>query len=123
MSQTVTEKIAQNHAEGLSEGQLIRAGDMVTVRPFHILTHDNTGAILPKFRAIGAEKVADPGQPVFALDHAVQDQSDQNLEKYRRIESFAQEQGIVSELALGSPVGLWIGKEAVAHSEIGPGFI
>ncbi len=46
---------------------------MVTIRPRHVMTHDNTGAVLPKFRAIGATRVADPAQPVFALDHNVQD--------------------------------------------------
>ena len=110
MRQTVTEKIVQAHAEGLTEGQVVRAGDMVTVRPFHILTHDNTGAILPKFRAIGAERVADPGQPVYALDHAVQDTSDKNLEKYARIEAFAKEQGIVFH-----PAGAGIGHQLMVE--------
>ena len=111
MSQTVTEKIVQAHAEGLTEGQEVRAGDMVTVRPFHILTHDNTGAILPKFRAIGAEKVADPSQPVYALDHAVQDTSDKNLAKYASIEAFAREQGIVFH-----PAGAGIGHQLMVEN-------
>ncbi len=106
MGQTVTEKIAQAHAVGLPAGHVVRAGDMVTVRPHHVLTHDNTGAVLPKFRRIGATRVADPSQPVFALDHNVQDTSERNLEKYRRIEAFAREQGIAFH-----PAGAGIGHQ------------
>jgi len=46
------------------------------------LTHDNTGAVIPKFKSIGATEVADPRQPVFALDHNVQDKSAENQAKY-----------------------------------------
>jgi len=106
MPQTAVEKIVQSHAVGLAAGQQVSAGDMVTVRPTHVLTHDNTGAILPKFAAIGASCVADPGQPVFALDHNVQDTSTQNLDKYARIEAFAREQGIAFH-----PAGAGIGHQ------------
>lgn len=95
MRQTATEKIVQAHAVGLAPGQLVRAGDMVSVQPRHVLTHDNTGAVIPKFRTIGATRVADPRQPVFALDHNVQDRGAENLAKYEKIEAFAREHGIV----------------------------
>ncbi|NOZ78822.1 MAG: homoaconitase [Acidobacteria bacterium] len=104
MGQTVTEKIIQAHAVGLPEGHVVSAGDMVTVRPFHVLTHDNTAAVLIKFRTIGAGRVADPSQPVFALDHNVQDTSEKNLAKYATIEAFANEQGIVFHRA-GEGIG------------------
>jgi homoaconitate hydratase len=77
---------------------------MVTVRPFHVMTHDNTGAVMPKFHSIGAERVADPAQPVFTLDHNVQDTSEENLAKYRRIEEFADSQG-VSFFPAGAGIG------------------
>ncbi|MEW6336768.1 MAG: homoaconitase [Acidobacteriota bacterium] len=93
MSQTVVEKIAQAY---MTEGpdRPLRAGDFLSVRPFHILTHDNTSAVLSKFRAIGATRVADARRPVFALDHDIQNASEENLGKYRKIEAFAREQGI-----------------------------
>ena len=47
-----------------------------------------------KFAAIGATRMADPRQPVFTLDHNVQDQSRANLEKYGRIEAFAADLGV-----------------------------
>jgi len=94
MGQTVVEKIAQSHmAEGPANRPL-RAGDFLSVRPRHVLTHDNTAPVMKKFKAIGAPRVLDPRQPVFVLDHDIQNRSEENLAKYRSIESFAQEQGV-----------------------------
>ena len=58
------------------------------------MTHDNTGAVIPKFKQIGATKIADPAQPVFAIDHDIQNTTPKNLEKYANIEKFAAEHGI-----------------------------
>jgi homoaconitate hydratase len=93
MPQTVVEKIAQSH---LADGpnRPLRTGDFVSIRPFHVLTHDNTSAVMSKFKAIGARKVANPKQLVFALDHDIQNHDEANLKKYRSIESFAVEQGV-----------------------------
>src|SRR4029453_386755 len=43
---------------------------------------------------IGATKIADPAQPVFAIDHDIQNVTPKNLEKYANIEKFAGEHGI-----------------------------
>jgi homoaconitate hydratase len=92
--QNLVEKIAQKFAVGLDEGQLVRSGDYLSIRPAYVMTHDNSGAVIPKFKSIGASKVANNRQIVFALDHNVQDKSDENLAKYKKIESFAKEHGI-----------------------------
>ncbi|ORZ16272.1 hypothetical protein BCR42DRAFT_460805 [Absidia repens] len=47
-----------------------------------------------KFKSIGATKIYNPRQPVYALDHDVQNKSEKNLAKYANIEKFAQEQGV-----------------------------
>jgi homoaconitate hydratase len=93
MSQTIVEKIAQAH---LAEGpnRPLRTGDFVSIRPLHVMTHDNTSAVMSKFKAIGAKKIHDPRQLVFALDHDIQNQDESNLKKYRSIESFAAEHGV-----------------------------
>ena len=93
MSQTIVEKIAQAH---LAEGpkRPLRAGDFVSIRPHHIMTHDNTSAVMKKFQGIGARKIHDPGQLVFALDHDIQNQSEENQKKYRAIEAFARQHGV-----------------------------
>ncbi len=93
MKQSVVEKIAQLHtAEGPKRP--LRAGDFVAIRPTHVMTHDNTSAVMKKFKVIGATRVSNPGQPVFAADHDIQNAEESNLAKYRSMEAFAREQGI-----------------------------
>ncbi len=93
MAQTVVEKIAQGFmAEG--PDRPLRAGDFLSVRPHHVMTHDNTSAVLSKFKGIGVPRIKDPRQPVFCLDHDIQNTSEENLGKYRTIEAFAREQGV-----------------------------
>ena len=94
MGLTLVEKIAARHADGLASGAVVRAGDFVSIRPRHVMTHDNTGAVIPKFKQIGATKIADPAQPIFAIDHDIQNVTPKNLEKYAKIEAFAAEHGI-----------------------------
>jgi len=94
VGQTVVEKIAQEHMAFGPTGRPLRAGDFLSVRPRHVMTHDNTAPVMKKFAAIGAAKIHDPRQPVFTLDHDIQNRSSANQEKYRSIESFAREQGI-----------------------------
>jgi homoaconitate hydratase len=92
--QNLVEKIAQRYAFDLPEGHVVRAGDFLSIKPAHVMTHDNTGAVIPKFKAIGAMRVADPRQPVYTLDHNVQDTGEKNLAKYAGIEAFAAEMGV-----------------------------
>jgi len=93
MPQTIVEKIAQAH---LADGpqRPLRTGDFVSIRPFHTMTHDNTSAVMSKFKAIGAKKIHDPKQLVFALDHDIQNHDDANLKKYASIEAFARQHGV-----------------------------
>ncbi len=93
MGQTITEKIAQTH---MSEGpkRPLRAGDFLSIRPHHCMTHDNTSAVMSKFKGIGAKKIKDPQQLVFALDHDIQNKDESNQKKYRAIEAFAKEHGV-----------------------------
>ena len=93
MGQTITEKIAQTHmAEGPKRA--LRAGDFLSIRPHRCMTHDNTSAVMSKFKGIGAKRIKDPQQLVFALDHDIQNQDESNQKKYRAIEAFAKEHGV-----------------------------
>lgn len=94
MPQTLVERIAQRFAVGLAADHVVRAGDYLSIRPAHVMTHDNTGAVISKFKSIGAQQMADPRQPVFTLDHNVQDTSPENLAKYAKIEDFANRHGV-----------------------------
>lgn len=100
--QTLVERIAQRHALGLAPGQRVRQGDCISIRPRHVLTHDNSWAVMAKFAGLlppspdveGLGGVADPRQPVLALDHNVQDKSDGTLARYAAIERFARRHGL-----------------------------
>ncbi|KAM0280885.1 hypothetical protein ACHAQH_003774 [Verticillium albo-atrum] len=92
--QTLTEKIVQRHAVGLPEGKVVRSGDYVSISPERCLTHDNTWPVAKKFMSIGATRIKNPEQLVFALDHDVQNRSESNLKKYEQIEAFAKTHGV-----------------------------
>ena len=92
--QTVVEKIAERHSTEGAAGRPLHAGDFVTLRPRHVMTHDNTAPVMEKFAGFGLARVRDPHQPVFVLDHDIQNTSAANVAKYRSIETFAREQGI-----------------------------
>ena len=93
MPQTIVEKLAQAH---LAEGpnRPLRAGDFVSIRPTHVMTHDNTSAVMKKFQSHRRQARPRPRQLVFALDHDIQNLSDDNQKKYRAIEAFAREHGV-----------------------------
>lgn len=96
MAQTLIEKIAQSamaDAFGLDAKHEVHAGDYLSIKPAYVMTHDNTGAVIPKFKSIGAKKLFNPRQVVVTLDHNVQDKSEKNLEKYKKIEEFAKSMG------------------------------
>jgi len=93
MHQTFIEKIAQKHAVDLAPNHLVHAGDYISIRPAYVMTHDNTGAVIPKFKSIGATKLANPRQVVHTLDHDIQNKDEKNLAKYKKIEEFSKSMG------------------------------
>ena len=110
MPQTMIEKISQRFAVGLPAGQEVHAGDYLSIRPAHCMTHDNTAAVIPKFKSMGAAKVNDSNQPVYALDHDIQNTSPENLDKYAKIRDFAAQQGIAFY-----PAGRGIGHQVMVE--------
>ncbi len=98
MGSTLVEKVATLHAQGLAPGQVARSGDFVTIAPRRVMTHDNTGAVMPKFQqlfeGIAPPKIRDPQQLVFAIDHDIQNKTPANLGKYAKIEAFAHQHGV-----------------------------
>ena len=90
-AQTLVQKILRRH---VLDGGSADVGEFVSLRPRHVLTHDNSFAVIKKFREVGAARVYDPSQLVFALDHDIQNTSAANLDRYRAIGEFAEAQGI-----------------------------
>ena len=86
-SQTLVEKIVQKYAVNVKG--LVKQSDFVSVQPHRVMTHDNTAAVMSKYTSIRASKFHNPNQVVFTLDHDVQNKSEANLNKYKKIEEFA----------------------------------
>ncbi|KAI9861750.1 MAG: mitochondrial Homoaconitase [Trichoglossum hirsutum] len=83
--------------------------------------HDNTSPIPKKFVSIGATRVKDSRQIVFALGHDVQNKSESNLKKYEQIEAFAKKHSVVSSppatrghQVMVEELFVWLGKLRVA---------
>ncbi|OLL25668.1 Homoaconitase, mitochondrial [Neolecta irregularis DAH-3] len=93
-AQSLTEKIVQKYAVGLQPGKFVHSGDYVSIKPEHVMSHDNSWPVAQKFINIGASKIYDSRQAVLTLDHDVQNKSLENLQKYRNIEQFARKHGI-----------------------------
>jgi 3-isopropylmalate dehydratase large subunit len=86
---------------GLDE---VVAGQIVTVKPDRLLTHDNTSAIAKTFRKIGVARVADPSMNVIILDHVVPAANDTYAQSHKETREFAREQGITAFYDVGEGI-------------------
>eukprot|EP00668_Euglena_longa_P015159 GGOE01019210.1.p1 GENE.GGOE01019210.1~~GGOE01019210.1.p1 ORF type:complete len:683 (+),score=205.52 GGOE01019210.1:201-2051(+) len=75
------------------------------------MTHDNTGAVMQKFLSLQKGlRIKDPRQPVFTLDHDIQNTTEKNLKKYAQIAAFAQQHGVDAY-----PAGRGIGHQVMVE--------
>jgi len=79
-------------------------GQIVTVRPDKLLTHDNTAAISKKFYQIGVERVADPGINVIVLDHVAPAANETYATNHQIIREFVAKQGIAAFYDVGEGI-------------------
>jgi len=89
MGKTFSEKVLS-----LKSGRDVRAGDIVTVSPDYILSHDNSAAIIKKFRKFGVNKVRNPEKIVIVLDHVVPASSEKHAQNHKEIREFVKQQGL-----------------------------
>ncbi len=100
MGHTFVEKVLARKA-GLES---VVPGQIVTVRPDKLLTHDNTAAIAKKFRQIGVERVADPSINVIVLDHVTPAANETYAANHKAIREFVAEQGISAFYDVGEGI-------------------
>jgi len=86
---TFSEKILSAKA-----GRMVRAGELVTVSPDFVLSHDNTAAIIGEFRKLGPKKVRCPEKIVIVLDHVVPAASERYALNHKIVREFVREQHI-----------------------------
>jgi 3-isopropylmalate/(R)-2-methylmalate dehydratase large subunit len=79
-------------------------GQIVTVRPDKLLTHDNTAAISKKFNQIGVEKVADPSINVIVLDHVTPAANETYATNHKITREFVAAQGITAFYDIGEGI-------------------
>ena len=89
MSKTFSEKVFSSKA-----GRDVRAGEIVTLQPDYILTHDNTAAILKKLPEIGATRLKHPERAVVVLDHVTPAADSKHAANHKSIRGFVVKQGI-----------------------------
>ena len=90
MGMTLTEKILAT----ASEKKEVEPGEIVTVEPTWVMSHDNSAAILLKFKKTGMKKVWNPKKIVIILDHTVPAPTAEYANNHTSIREFVKEQGI-----------------------------
>ena len=101
MGKTFAEKVLAKKA-GVSE---VVPGQIVTVKPDHLLTHDNTAAIIGK---IGPELdeygIVNPELPVIVIDHVVPAASEKTAANHKKIREFVKQFGITHFFDAGTGI-------------------
>ena len=100
MGHTFVEKVLARKA-GLDS---VVPGQIVTVQPDKLLTHDNTADISQKFRRIGVSKVTDPGINVIVLDHVTPAANETYATNHQIIREFVAEQNIPAFYDIGEGI-------------------
>ncbi len=100
MGKTFAEKLLAVKA-GLAETV---PGQIVTVKPDRLLTHDNTSAIAKTFLKIGVAQVADPAMNVIILDHVTPAANETYAQSHKETRDFVREQGISAFYDVGEGI-------------------
>jgi homoaconitate hydratase family protein len=86
---------AQKLLAGKSGKPGVEAGEIVTARPDHLLTHDNTAAIISKISGeLEKYGIDDPEVPVIVIDHVVPASNEKTATNHKRIREFVAAQGL-----------------------------
>ncbi len=89
MGKTFAEKLFSRKA-----GKDVKAGDIVSVEPDYVMSHDNAAAISVKFKSIGVKNIKYPERVVIILDHEVPAPKESSAINHKEIRNFVKEQGI-----------------------------
>jgi homoaconitate hydratase family protein len=87
LGQTFSEKIF-----ALNTGRDVKAGEVVTISPDYILSHDNAAAIIQEFNKLGVKRVKNPQKIVIILDHVVPASTEKYAQNHQVIREFVASQ-------------------------------
>ncbi len=91
MGKTFAEKII-----GKKVGKDVVPGEIVTIEPDYVMSHDNAAAISKTFTSIGVDKVAVPEKIVIIIDHCVPAADDKHAQNHKTIREFVDRQKITN---------------------------
>jgi homoaconitate hydratase family protein len=98
MGLTFVEKILAKY----SENKEVVPSQIVTVHPDHLLTHDNTAAIIQKIQPeLGKYGVHSKSLSVIVLDHVIPAASEKTATNHKNIREFVKEHGIENFFDVG----------------------
>ncbi len=98
MSMTFAEKILAKYAN-LNE---VVPGQIVTVNPDHVLTHDNTAAIIQKIKPeLNQYGIYSKSLPIIALDHIIPASSEKTAVNHKEVREFVKKFKIVNFFDVG----------------------
>jgi len=100
LAKTFSEKILAK-ASGKAD---VKVGEIITVEPDIILSHDNSAAISKTFKAMGAAKIKYPNRVVFILDHCVPAADEKYATNHKVIREFVKEQHVQSFYDVGQGI-------------------
>ena len=101
MGKTFAEKILAKKS-GLDT---VEPGRIVTVKPDHLLTHDNTAPIISKISSeLDEFGIADPDVPVIVLDHVIPAANEKTATNHKKIREFVERFGIRNFFDVGTGV-------------------
>ncbi len=118
---------AQKVLAAKSGQKRVEVGQIVTVRPDHLLTHDNTAAIIGKIEAdLEQYGVVRPDLNIIVLDHVIPAAAEKNAAGHKKIREFVEKYGlknffdvgegichqIVLEKGFARPGGLIVGSDS-----------
>jgi len=80
-------------------------GQIVTVRPDHVLMHDNASAIVGKINAeLARYGVSDPNMPIIVLDHVIPASSEKIAAGHKKIRDFVAKYKIKNFFEMGEGI-------------------
>jgi len=99
LGKTLTEKTL-----GRKAGMDVRAGQVVTVSPDYVLSHDNSAAIIQEFRKLGVSRVRSPEKIIIVLDHIVPAADEKYAQNHKTVREFVAEQAIPNFFDINSGI-------------------
>ncbi|MBN1539445.1 MAG: 3-isopropylmalate dehydratase large subunit [Candidatus Thermoplasmatota archaeon] len=101
MGETFAQKVLARKA-GLES---VVPGQIVTLRPDHLLTHDNTAAIIGKISGdLDRYGIVDPEMPIIVLDHVIPAVDEKTATNHKKVREFVKRFGIRNFFDAGAGV-------------------